>query len=516
MLRMIALAVVASLYVSSVSAAAKQRVWIEVKPGKMAAVANVLAREKNLERHHRFDRINAFVVSAPAGVIDRLRRNSRILSIEPDVKRYPMAQEVPYGIDMVRARDVWDLDRDGVIDPGAATGAGATVCIIDSGISAAHDDLAGLNLVDGTPTGWDTDTCGHGSHVAGTIAAVHNDIGVVGVSPGKVNVMIGKVFDGAECAWSYSSTLADIAFQCAEAGANVINMSLGGGRAQRMEEAAFDWIESVGTLSIASAGNSGTRAYNYPASYSSVVSVAAVDDTMSVARFSQKNDAVELAAPGVGVLSTVPYTEQADLEVAGTVYAANALENAAYGMVSGALAYGRLCKRSASWSGRVVLCERGDNSFAEKVAAVEAGGGAAVVIYNNEPGEFLGTLGEDSSSIPAITISQEDGTALLTSMGADATVTTMLNEYSYEYYNGTSMSAPHVSGAAAVLFSSDPGLTGSQVREALTATAIDLGRPGVDDAYGYGLIDLYAAWQYLGGGSSPAVAPAAVAPTATR
>ena len=515
MLRIVVLAIMASLYVSSASAAAKQRVWIEVKPGKMAAVANALGQESSLERHYRFDAINAFVVSAPAGVIDRLRRNKRILSIEPDVKRYPMAQEVPYGIDMVRARDVWDLDRDGVIDSGAATGAGATVCIIDSGISAAHDDLAALNLVDGTPTGWDTDTCGHGTHVAGTIAAVHNDLGVVGVSPGQVNVLIGKVFDGPECAWSYSSTLADIAFQCAEAGANVINMSLGGGSAQTLEEAAFDWIESVGTLSIASAGNSGTRAYNYPASYSSVVSVAAVDDTMSVARFSQKNDAVDLAAPGVGVLSTVPFTEQADLEVDGSAYEANALENAAYGMATGALAYGRLCKRSSSWSGRVVLCERGDNSFAEKIAAVEAGGGAAVVIYNNEPGAFLGTLGEDSSSIPAISISQEDGSALLTSVGVDATVTTMLEEYSYELYNGTSMSAPHVSGAAAVLFSSDPTLTGAEVREALTATAIDLGRRGVDDAYGYGLIDLYAAWQYLGGGSSPTAASTAT-PTATR
>ena len=180
MLRIVVLAIMASLYVSSASAAAKQRVWIEVKPGKMAAVANALGQESSLERHYRFDAINAFVVSAPAGVIDRLRRNKRILSIEPDVKRYPMAQEVPYGIDMVRARDVWDLDRDGVIDSGAATGAGATVCIIDSGISAAHDDLAALNLVDGTPTGWDTDTCGHGTHVAGTIAAVHNDLGVVG------------------------------------------------------------------------------------------------------------------------------------------------------------------------------------------------------------------------------------------------------------------------------------------------------------------------------------------------
>ena len=90
---------------------------------------------------------------------------------------------------------------------------------------------------------------------------------------------------------------------------------------------------------------------------------------MSVALFSQKNDAVELAAPGVGVLSTVPFTEQADLEVDGSAYEANALGNAAYGMATGALAYGRLCKRSSSWSGRVVLCERGDNSFAEKIAA---------------------------------------------------------------------------------------------------------------------------------------------------
>ncbi len=69
----------------------------------------------------------------------------------------------------------------------------------------------------------------------------------------------------------------------------------------------------------------------------------------------------------------------------------------------------------------------------------------------------------------------------------------MLEEYSYELYNGTSMSAPHVSGAAAVLFSSDPTLTGAEVREALTATAIELGRRGLGAAYGYGRMRLYAA-----------------------
>jgi hypothetical protein len=90
----------------------------------------------------------------------------------------------------------------------------------------------------------------------------------------------------------------------------VINMSLGGGRSSVFERRAFDSLyNNNNILSIASAGNAGNTQTSYPAGYDSVVSVAAVNSEGVVADFSQKNSTVELSAPGVGVLSTVPFTE---------------------------------------------------------------------------------------------------------------------------------------------------------------------------------------------------------------
>src|SRR5690606_7362010 len=128
-------------------------------------------------------------------------------------------QEVPYGVDMVQARDVWDVNRDSVVDSGAATGAGIKVCIIDSGIYTGHEDFEGLNAsgYNGNLP-WNVDGSGHGTHVSGTIAAMNNALGVVGVTPGTVSIYMVRVF-GDDGAWAYSSTLADAANRCASAGA---------------------------------------------------------------------------------------------------------------------------------------------------------------------------------------------------------------------------------------------------------------------------------------------------------
>jgi serine protease len=198
----------------------------------------------------------------------------------------------------------------------------------------------------------------------------------------------------------------------------VINMSLGGGRSSVFERRAFDGAYSRGILSIASAGNDGNTQTSYPAGYDSVVSVAAVNSSGVVADFSQKNATVELSAPGVGVLSTVPFTSTNTLTVDGVTYTGSQIEFAATtedSGVTGALVDGGLCSSATgSWSGKVVLCERGEISFYDKVVNVQKGGGTAAVIYNNAPGGFAGTLGAgNSSTIPAISLSQEDGQALV-------------------------------------------------------------------------------------------------------
>jgi serine protease len=260
-----------------------------------------------------------------------------------------------------------------------------------------------------------------------------------------------------------------------------------------------------GILSIAAAGNEGTNAHSYPASYDSVVSVAAIDSNKVVADFSQYTNQVELAAPGVGVLSTVPYLDSTSITVDGVTYAAGHVDFSARGTASGALANGGLCDTTNSaWSGKVVLCERGVISFYDKVRNVQLSGGAAAAIYNNVPGGFLGTLGDgNSSTIVGISLSQEDGQYLVANkLGQGATVssTYAAPASGYEYYDGTSMATPHVSAVAALVWSSNPTATNAEIRQVLRDTAEDLGAAGRDNYYGYGLVQAKAAIDALGGG----------------
>jgi len=250
---------------------------------------------------------NAAAFRIPGQALAGIAQNPNIEYIEADPPRYPMAETVPYGITMVQANPA-----DGGIAPGPGV---PLVCIIDSGYDTTHEDLNAEEA--GYPGGsnsWDADYCGHGTHVAGTIAAVGgNGKGVVGVidDPASIDLYILKVFGSpsSACGWSYASTLVDAANRCDDAKAKIINMSLGctGRRcASSTENNAFAELYAKGVLPIAAAGNSGNTQYSYPASYDSVVSVAAIDANRSLASFSQRNDQVELAAPGVAVLSTVP------------------------------------------------------------------------------------------------------------------------------------------------------------------------------------------------------------------
>ncbi len=452
---------------------------------------------------------NAAAALIPVQAVDALSRNPNIEYIEVDQIREPSAlwndvtagdETTPYGIQMVQA----DL----VTSPSAAN---RTVCIIDSGYSQQHDDLkdATTGEVTGntTDTGsgtWDKDSCGHGSHVAGTISAIAgNSTGVVGANPG-VRLHIVKVFgndllvEHGNCGWTYSSTLVDALNKCVDAGANVVSMSLGGGFRSRIEERAFKTAYASGVLSVAAAGNGGNNSTSFPAGYASVMSVAAVDANETKAAFSQTNKDVEIAAPGVSVLSTVPWFDRNTLAADGISWFGGRMEGSPRTEgVSGILAAdGGTCTAAGSWAGKIVLCQRGDITFADKVKNVQAGGGVAAVIYNNATsdatcGIFTGTLGGNvTTTIPAITLSCADGAAALGHGGATGLVVSRFEvpASGYEAWSGTSMATPHVSAVAALVWSCHPSWSVAQIRDALDQTAKDVGAAGRDTSYGYGIV----------------------------
>eukprot|EP01063_Lacrimia_lanifica_P006716 TRINITY_DN1422_c0_g2_i1.p1 TRINITY_DN1422_c0_g2~~TRINITY_DN1422_c0_g2_i1.p1 ORF type:complete len:724 (+),score=231.96 TRINITY_DN1422_c0_g2_i1:71-2242(+) len=262
--------------------------------------------EVDLRRHHAV----AATVSDEGLAI--LRANPHVESVEPDVKRYEDRMNVnpeeleggaigmPYGISMVQA----DLLEE-------AEHPSKKLCIIDSGLDMRHPDFANNTKITGSddPEGagsWNYDASSHGTHVAGTIAAMRNGEGVVGVNPeGRLQVHIVRVF--GRRGWTYSSNLIAAVDTCIEEGSHIVSMSLSGDDRGTIEEKAFAefYNDGNGVLLVAAAGNKGGTKYSYPASYDSVISVSSVSQTYEHAVFAQKNDQVEVCAPGVDVLSSV-------------------------------------------------------------------------------------------------------------------------------------------------------------------------------------------------------------------
>ena len=465
------------------------RVYVGFEAGQKTAVAQTL-RQAGGQTHYAFDDLHAFAVSLPEQALKGLQNNPNVAYVEEDPKRFLSAQSAPYGIAMVQADD-------SALQPASAN---RTVCIIDSGYNLGHEDLP-TNNVNGTNdsgTGnWYTDENSHGTHVAGTIAAVNNSVGVVGVFGGEnVNLHIIKVF-GAD-GWAYSSSLVAAAQNCESAGANVISMSLGGSFKSRTEDNYFANANNRGVLSIAAAGNDGNTRKSYPASYDSVMSVAAIDENRQVASFSQQNDQVEIAAPGVSVRSSVPMGtgSEASVGIGTDSWVGIGMDGSATGSASGALVdCGLGTSACPGGGGQVCLIQRGDISFADKVLACEAGNGVAAVIYNNESGSLSGTLGEIATSIPSLGVSDTQGTELLSRLGESTTVT--VDAGNYAFFDGTSMATPHVSGVAALVWSHFTACSNNEIRNALNSTAVDLGAAGRDNAYGNGLVQARATYDYL-------------------
>ena len=229
------------------------------------------------------------------------RSTAHLRSFRNDLRHLQTTNQViPYGIEMVQVDQV-----DNKI------ACRKKVCVIDSGYYIEHEDLPkqpdkvkGESFVsdctrsDNCP--WNSDLNGHGTHVAGTIAAINNDIGVVGTT-NDVLLRIGRVFE--DLAGPFSNIIAGINW-CVGEKVDVINMSLGGPAAPITIRDAVNRAYDNGILVVAAAGNSGTTDYGYPASYDNAISVSAVNSDEEWAAFSNENDQVELSAPGVGVLST--------------------------------------------------------------------------------------------------------------------------------------------------------------------------------------------------------------------
>lgn len=254
-------------------------------------------------------------------VLQTLADDPDVEYIEPNIRMYKASMHKGAEIDDPLYPEQWGLEA---IEAPRAWGKldssrQAVVAVIDTGVDYTHPDLAGrvdtendYDFVNRDDDAMDDDYEGHGTHVAGIIAAVANDEGIVGVAGrAKVKILPLKVFDKWGNGNMYDTAMAIM--YAADQGADVINLSLGGNRKDlgrsgpRLLQEAVDYAIAKGAVVVAAAGNSGTDVNDFvPASLPGVIAVSALDSNQKLASFSNRGSAISLAAPGVGILSTVP------------------------------------------------------------------------------------------------------------------------------------------------------------------------------------------------------------------
>jgi thermitase len=262
--------------------------------------------------------INSTVISIPPGEEDEIRKS---LSTESIVK-YAELDHVAHALtNDPQFSNQYGLKNTGQSIKGQAgtngadsklesawgitKGNGVKIAVLDTGIDMSHPDLASkVSAQKILITSSIDDQFGHGTHVAGIVAAVtNNSQGIAGACP-DCTMIIGKVLDDSGNG-PYSVIAQGITW-AADSGAKVINMSLGGYSADNTlaEAAAYAWDK--GSIIVAAAGNDNTTNKFYPGANANVVTVAATDNKDRKASFSNYGDWVEVTAAGVNIYSTLP------------------------------------------------------------------------------------------------------------------------------------------------------------------------------------------------------------------
>ena len=391
-------------------------------------------------------------------------------------------------------------------------GTGITIAVIDTGVDYNHPDLFGLGDQGKVIGGYDyidkdstpIDTSGHGTEVAGIIAA---DGQLKGIAP-KSKILAYRVSDDGN---SVSSDLIIKAIEQAIVdGADIINISLGINRTNQKIDNAVNKAIDEGILVVTAAGNNGPElgTIGSPGLNPNTITVGATYNNISSSLVST----LEVGDQRFQVLPMVGTKALDEPIIAEILFGKYSRERDLEG---------------TNVENSILLVERGSDVedeivyFSDKEHNAATAGAQAIVVYNSKPGIFLGELTHELAgpnyqpSIPALSMSNKDGlmlrellkektigtlnvfynpdfVAFFSSRGPvspfyikpdlvapGAFVNTTLNDGKYNFTSGTSFAAPHVTGAAALLLQKEPDLEPNDIKSILITTS-----DSVSDAYG--------------------------------
>ena len=503
------------------------RYIVMTRPSAREAQVRLLEKSDAAAAGHdvrEFQQVRGFAATLTASEVAQLRRSPYVRFVSPVVgvhllgvddtplvpttntSVYEQQQVVPYGVDLVHAREAWSATRGG---------GNLNVAILDTGIDYTHPDLVaayrgGYNVLAKTDNPYDDNH--HGTHVAGTIAAADNGIGVVGVAP-SANLWSIKVLDSngngtdeglvAGVDWV-------IAKKQAIGGNWIISLSLGSTIGTPAEQEAFQQAIDAGILVVCATGNAGGDTVDYPANYPGVFSVGAVDKDTNFPRFSNHGPRLDVVAPGVSVLSTIPVGLVSVAELVAETQKLDAVPilGAPRAEVIAPVVFcgfGHPGDFPPAVRDNIAVIRRGELSFNDKARNAKAAGARAVIIVARQ-GEGddrrLWTLirpctdtCDDQNADKAfqwpmtVAVKYEDGEKLL---ATGSPVSESIHGEDYGTMSGTSMATPHVTGVAALLWSLVPDATPEQIKTAIKTSTRDLGAPGYDTFFGFGLVDAIA------------------------
>lgn len=301
------------------------QVLVKFKDNTPPAVVDAELKKQNGRVVDQIEGINTLVVNVSNASLDKVieafSKNPNVEYVESNFIAYAL-DFPPIPNDPDFAPNQWGLQNTGQVIAGVAgtndadidapeawnitTGNFVKVAVLDTGIDQTHPDLSSKIDLNENFTGSSTvdDFYGHGTHVAGIVAALtNNGTGVAGVCP-ECRLLNGKVLnDSGSGAYSW---IANGIIWATDSGAKVINMSLGGSQKSATLESAVNYAWSQGVVVVAAAGNSANPSKTYPGAYNNVVAVAATTNKDLKASFSSYGSWVSIAAPGQNIFSTFP------------------------------------------------------------------------------------------------------------------------------------------------------------------------------------------------------------------